>query len=90
MRKIPVISKILIEVTMKRIISWDMISGECTVSIFRVEACLHNLFFASEDADSAFFCNVSKRLSNYIPEGSTVLRNISALPGSNSGHLICS
>jgi hypothetical protein len=74
---------------MKSIISWDM-SGECTVSIFSVEACLHNLLFASEDVDSALFCNVNKRLPNYIPEGSTVLRNISALPGSNSGHRICS
>jgi hypothetical protein len=47
--------------------------------IFRVEACLHNLFFASEDGDSELFWNVRKWLPNYIPEGSTVLRNISAL-----------
>jgi hypothetical protein len=55
MREIPVRSQPLIAVTMKIIISWDMMSGECNVSIFRVEACLHNLFFASEDGDSEFF-----------------------------------
>jgi hypothetical protein len=60
MKKIPVRSELLMAVTMTSTISWDMMSGESTVSIFKIEACLHDSFFASEDGDIAVFQNVRK------------------------------